>query len=124
MEKQVRKILKKKNSHSFTCERVILKASEKARAKIKERKASLEKVAFETINTGMLLRNLALMVPREKGKANPSSKEREKLPSMEIEEKENLVLLSEAILVPRLTHSLHVDSAIRLGIPQTVVEGD
>ena len=104
MEKPVRKILKKKNSHSFTCERGTLKASEKARAKIKVRKASLEKVAFETISTDMLLHNLALMVLREKGKANPSPKEREKLPSMEIEEKENLALLQEASLVPRLTH--------------------
>ena len=104
MEKPVRKILKKKNSHSFTCERDSLKAWEKAKAKIKVRKASLEKVAFETISTDMLLHNLALMVPREKGKANLSPKEREKLPSMEIEEKENLALLHEAILVPRLTH--------------------
>jgi hypothetical protein len=61
-------------------------------------------VAFETINTDMLLHNSALMAPREKGKANPSPKEREKLPSMEIEEKENLALLPGAILVPRLTH--------------------
>ena len=105
MEKQMRKILKKKNSHSFTCERGILKAWEKAKAKIKVRKASLEKVAFETINTDILVHNLALMVPREKGKANPSPKEREKPPNnMEIEEKENLVLLPGAILVPRLTH--------------------
>ncbi len=100
----MRKILKKKNSHSFTCERDSLKAWEKARAKIKVRKASLEKVACETINTGMLLHNLASMVPREKGKEDHSPKEREKLPSMEIEEKENLALLHEAILVPRLTH--------------------
>ncbi len=104
MEKQVRMIPKKKNSHSFTCERGSLKAWEKARAKIKVRKTSLEKVAFETINTGMLIHNLALMVPREKGKTNLSPKEREKLPSMEIEEKENLALLQEVILVPRLTH--------------------
>jgi hypothetical protein len=107
MEKQVGKILKKKNSHSFTCARGSLKAWEKAKAKIKVRKASLEKVAFETINTDMLLHNLALMVPREKEKANPSPspKERGKLPSMEIEEKENLVLLPGAILAPHLTHS-------------------
>ncbi len=88
----------KKNSHSFTCERGSLKA------KIIVRKANLEKVAFETISTDMLLHNLALMVLREKGKANPSPKEREKPPSMDIEERENLVLLPGAILVPHLTH--------------------
>ena len=104
MEKPVRKILKKKNSHSFTYERDSLKAWEKAKAKIKVRKANLEKVAFETISTDMLLHNLALMVPREKGKANQSPMERAKLPIMEIEEKENLVLLHETILVPRHTH--------------------
>ena len=104
MEKQRRKILLKKNSHSFTCERGSLKAWEKAKAKIRVRKANLEKVAFETISTDMLLHNLALMVPREKGKANHSPKEREKLPSMEIEEKGNLALLHGTILVPRHTH--------------------
>ncbi len=98
------KILKRKNSHSFTCVRHILKAWEKAKARIKVRKATLEKVAFETINADMLLRNSALMVPREKGKANPSPREREKLPNMEIEEKENLAFLPGVILVPRLTH--------------------
>ncbi len=92
MEKPVRKILKRKNSHSFTCERDSLKAWEKAKAKINVRKANLEKVAFETISTDMLLHNLALMVPREK------------LSSMEIEEKRNLALLHETILVPRHTH--------------------
>ncbi len=60
-------------------------------------------MAFETINTGMLLHNLASMVPREKGKVDHSPKEREKLPSMEIEGKENLTLLHETILVPRHT---------------------
>ncbi len=55
-------------------------------------------MAFETSNTDMLLRNSALVVPKERGKANPSPKEKEKPLNMETEEKENLAFPQGAII--------------------------
>ncbi len=116
----------RRNPPNFTCAKALLKEKALGKAKTRERKVNLERVAFETSSTDMLLRNLALTYPkvREKGKANLSPKERGKLPNLEIEERENLALLPLTLLVPLPTHPSHEDSATKMGTPLTVVGED
>ncbi len=116
----------KRNPPNFTCAKALPKERAWGKVKTRERRASLSKVALETPTTDMLLHNLALKAPKVRGKekANHPSKERENLLNMGIEEREQLALLLLVLQVPRPTHPSHVDSAIKMGIPLTVVEED